>query len=184
MAANAPPRLASSVNKCTRAAMEKVEGPEETGKPSVKRNRHEVKEAPFGGLVYEDYNSCEGWLCFSTNMYLDGFALVVVLSTSWQARKLKQWQKKAYEAARCFDEANCFLQGCFREDTMNMPGFGGETDNWAGNCCCWRLEANPSAKTFTISTQSTCWRIRCFQPQTPTKGGVGYMPSLRHTAPA
>ena len=126
MAGDIHSSLSSVVDEPTLAATGKVAGMEMAIGPCVKKGKHKVKLAFHESLAYEGSNHWEEWMCVGADIYLDVFAMVAVLSTSGEARKLKQWRKKAKEAADMFNEANSFLQRALQEDTMVVPGFGGE----------------------------------------------------------
>jgi len=99
---------------------------------------HFCKKKSEGQMARSNYftrtrsDTWEEWLCVSADIYLDGFMLVAILTTSYRARELKQWRDKTYKVATMFSEANSFLQYMFREDTMEVPGFGAENGELIG----------------------------------------------------
>ena len=90
----------------------------------------------------------EEWLCVSADIYLDGFMLVAILTTSYRARELKQWRDKTYKVATMFSEANSFLQYTFREDTSEVPGFGAENGELIGELLPLKSWHQPTSKNL------------------------------------
>ena len=106
---------------------------------AMKKRKHELK------LSHREW---QGWLCVCADMYMDGFALVAALGTSAEARKLKEYLKKAHEAATSFEQANCFLQCSLKEDTMNLPGFGAEDGPLVGEIVLHNFGSEKVGKNF------------------------------------
>lgn len=77
----------------------------------------------------------EEWLCVSADIYLDGFMLVAILTTSYRARELKQWRDKTYKDT-------------FREDTMEVPGFGAENGELIGELLPLKSWRQPTSKNL------------------------------------
>ena len=144
MAAATSPSLPSSITGNMQTEMEKIE---ET-KESFWKKKSEGQVAPSNCFTWTRSDTWEEWLCVSADIYLDGFTLVAILTTSYRARELKQWRDKTYKAASMFSEANSFLQYAFREDTMEVPGFGAEDGQLIGELLPLKSCHQPTSKNL------------------------------------
>ena len=108
--------------------------------------------------------------------YVHGwFALVAALGTSAEARKLKEYLKKAHEAATSFEQANCFLQCSLKEDTMNLPGFGAEDGPLVGEIVLHNFGSEKVGKNFHRVHSKYLLQNPGVPQQNPIRGGAACM---------